>query len=34
MDGKAEHEECGTPPLQTNDNDTLTKRVLLKLDFR
>ncbi|KID85704.1 major facilitator superfamily transporter [Metarhizium guizhouense ARSEF 977] len=34
MDGKAEHEECGTPPLQTNDNDMVTKRVLLKLDCR
>ncbi|KAG8408147.1 hypothetical protein J3459_018109 [Metarhizium acridum] len=34
MDGKAEHDECGTPPLQSNDNGMLTKRVLLKLDCR
>ncbi|OAQ67850.1 MFS transporter [Pochonia chlamydosporia 170] len=34
MDGKAEHEECGSPPLQSMENQKLTRRLLLKLDTR
>lgn len=34
MDGKAEHEECGTPPLQAMHNEKLTRRLLFKLDTR
>jgi hypothetical protein len=33
MDGKAEHQECGTA-LQASQNDKLTRRLLLKLDTR
>ncbi|OAA37859.1 Major facilitator superfamily domain, general substrate transporter [Metarhizium rileyi] len=34
MDGKPEHEECGTSPSQAKENKVLTRQLLLKLDTR